>query len=130
MLTYIGSVQNDPAILEWIADHNDQLGEIATGWFRTIRSSGADVSELLHDGYPTACVGDFPFAYVGAFKKHVNVGFFYGAELPDPTNMLEGTGKRMRHVKVRIDKDIDTNALEALIRASYLDIKQRINTDD
>ncbi|MEI9965905.1 MAG: DUF1801 domain-containing protein [Caulobacteraceae bacterium] len=53
----------------------------------------------MHDGHPTACVGDAAFAYVDAFRAHVNVGFFHGAALDDPAGLLEGTGKRMRHVK-------------------------------
>jgi hypothetical protein len=50
---------------------------------------------------PTACVEDAPFAYVSAFRDHVNVGFFHGTALPDPAGLLQGTGKYMRHVKVK-----------------------------
>ena len=66
-----------------------------------MRRRGADVHELMHDGCPTACVGDAAFGYVNAFREHVNVGFFTGAFLSDPDGLLEGTGKRMRHVKLR-----------------------------
>ncbi len=126
MLQFSGSMADDPEILEWIADHQHELGRTAVEWFKVIRASGDDVTELLHDGLLTACVGDYPFAYAGAFKAHVNVGFFYGAELHDPSGILEGTGKRMRHVKVKPGKDLDVAALNTLISASYSDIKQRI----
>ena len=43
--------------------------------------------------HPTACVGDAAFAYVNAFKVHVNVGFFRGAEIADPKGLLEGTDR-------------------------------------
>jgi len=76
------------------------LGAIAQRWFEVLRNCGDDVRELLHDGHPTACVGDAAFAYVNAFTAHVNVGFFRGAELADPERLLEGTGKFMRHVKL------------------------------
>jgi hypothetical protein len=127
MLTFSGSSQNDPKVLEWMADHQNELGLIAAHWFRLIRKTGDDVTELLHDGYPTACIGEFPFAYVGAFKSHVNVGFFYGAELKDPKNILQGSGKRMRHAKVRPDRKIESQALETLIAEAYTDIKRRIH---
>ena len=65
-----------------------------------MRACGDDVRELLHDGHPTACVGSAAFCYVSAFTAHVNVGFFLGAELPDPAGLLEGTGIFMRHVKL------------------------------
>ena len=74
---------------------------IAQPWFEQMRGCGADVRELLHDGYPIACVEDAAFGYVNAFTAHVNVGFFYGAVLDDPAGLLEGAGKRMRHVKLR-----------------------------
>ena len=100
-----------------------RLGEIARAWFLRMRGCGSDVRELLHDGHPTACVGDAGFAYTNAFTHHVNVGFFRGATLPDPAGLLEGDGKYMRHVKLWPDKVLDTSSLEALITAAYLDIK-------
>jgi hypothetical protein len=62
-------------------EHSGELGAIARHWFTLMRSCGEDVREVLHDGAPTACVADAAFAYVNAFKAHVNVGFFRGAEL-------------------------------------------------
>ena len=129
MLTFSGSSTDDTRVMEWIADHQNELGIIAAHWFRLIRKSGTDVTELLHDGYPTACVGDYPFAYVGAFKAHVNVGFFYGAELPDPSGILEGSGKRMRHVKIKPGKEPDSISLETLVTEAYSDIKHRAKVD-
>lgn len=121
-----GAVKRDPAISAWMNEHPGELGAIARHWFDVIRRCGDDVRELLHDGYPTACVADAAFAYVGAFKAHVNVGFFRGAELADPAGLLEGTGKLMRHVKLRPDGDIDATALIMLIESSYTDIKRRL----
>jgi hypothetical protein len=60
------------------------LGAIARRWFEVMRDCGDDVRESLHDGQPTACIGDAAFAYVNAFKAHVNVGFFRGPRLPIP----------------------------------------------
>ena len=105
------------------------LGALAKPWFEAMRDCGNDVRELLHDGHPTACAGEVAFAYVNAFKAHVNVGFFRGAELEDPAGILEGTGKYMRHVKVRPDGEVDAEALVELIRASYRDMKKRLVGD-
>lgn len=91
-----------------------------------MRGCGDDVRELIHDDQPTACVGDAAFAYVDAFTAHVNVGFFRGADLPDPARLLQGTGKFMRHVKLRPDRPLDDGALLALIEISYLDMKRRV----
>jgi hypothetical protein len=90
-----------------------------------MRGCGDDVRELLHDGCPVACVGDAPFGYVNAFKAHANVGFFHGAVLADPAGLMEGKGKRMRHVKLRPGKELDVEALSELIAAAYHDIRRR-----
>jgi hypothetical protein len=92
-----------------------------------MRGCGDDVRELLHDGHPTACVGEAAFGYVNAFTAHVNVGFFRGAELTDPAGLLEGTGKYMRHVKLRPEGGIDAGALTTLIRHAYTDMKRQLN---
>ena len=102
------------------------MGAIARHWFEVIRACGDDVRELLHDGHPTACVGDAAFGYVNAFTAHVNVGFFRGAELADPGRLLEGTGKCMRHVKLRPERGVDAMALTKLIDTAYVDMKRRL----
>jgi hypothetical protein len=120
------SVARDPAIEAWMHAHAGELGAIAQRWFAVMRGCGDDVRELLHDGHPTACVGDAAFAYVNAFTAHVNVGFFQGATLPDPDGLLEGTGRFMRHVKLGPGHEVDAAALERLIRRAYADMKRRL----
>ena len=117
------AVARDPAIDAWFDSRAGGLGGIARTWYERMRECGADVRELLHDGHPTACVGDAAFGYVNAFTAHVNVGFFLGAYLPDPSGLLGGTGKHMRHVKLRPGSDIDRDALAALIRAAYMRVR-------
>ena len=116
------AVERDPVVAAWMREHSDALGAIAQRWFEVMRNCGDDVRELLHDGHPTACVGDAAFAYVNAFKAHVNVGFFRGTEIADPGGLLEGTGKFMRHVKLSPDREVDSVALTKLIEAAYIDM--------
>ncbi len=125
LMRFPSSVKQDPHIEAWMNEHWDELGAIAKYWFDVMRDCGDDVRELLHDGHPTACVADAAFAYVNAFKAHVNVGFFRGAELPDPGSLLEGTGKFMRHVKLRPECEVDASALVKLISTAYTDMKGR-----
>jgi hypothetical protein len=72
-------------------------------------------------------VEDAPFGYVNSFRSHVNVGFFQGAGLADPTGLLVGSGKRMRHVKLMPGREPDVAALGDLIDAAYVDIKARLD---
>jgi hypothetical protein len=126
LLRFSGAVRRDPRIEAWFSDFTDPLRMMTREWFKRMRGCGADVRELLHDGCSVACVGDAPFGYVNAFKAHANVGFFHGAMLADPAGLLEGQGKRMRHVKLRPGKELDDAALGDLIAAAYDNIRRRL----
>ena len=141
LLRFNGAVEHDPAIDAWmktkmvktqtqmkmqIKAQAGGLGAIAHHWFEEMRKCGDEVRELLHDGCPVACLGDAPFGYVNVFTSHVNVGFFHGAALPDPDRLLQGTGKFMRHVKLRPGTSTNAAALSRLIHEAYADIKSRV----
>ena len=126
LLRFNGAVERDPAVDAWIRGHKGELGAIAREWFEMMRKCGDEVRETLHDGCPVACLGDAPFAYVNVFTSHVNVGFFHGAALPDPACLLQGTGKLMRHVKLRPGTVTDAASLSRLIETAYSDIKARV----
>ena len=126
LLRFNGALERDPAIDAWMKEHPGELGAIAHHWFEVMRNCGDEVRELLHDGCPVACLGDVPFGYVNVFSSHVNVGFFQGASLPNPARLLQGTGKYMRHVKLRPGTATDAAALSRLIDAAYGDIKARV----
>ena len=127
-MRFPSAVRRDPAVTLWFREQPDELAAIARRWFEVMRGCGDDVRELLHDDQPTACVGDAAFAYVDAFTAHVNVGFFRGAELADPARLLAGTGRFMRHVKLRPGTDLDATALKKLIDTAYADMQKRIAT--
>ncbi len=129
MLRFSGSVRRQPAIDVWLDEQAAELRAVARPWFARMRACGDDVLELMHDGHATVCVEDVPFAYVGVFTAHVNIGFFFGAELMDPAGLLEGRGKRMRHVKARPAAALDFEALGALIDAAYADVKARLQRE-
>jgi hypothetical protein len=126
LLRFNGAVERDPAIDAWMKEHATELGAIAYQWFEVMRRCGDEVRELLHDGCPVACLGDAPFGYVNVFTSHVNVGFFHGASLPDPARLLQGNGKSMRHVKLRLGAATNDAALSRLIDAAYSDTKARV----
>ncbi len=126
ILRFNGASERDPAIDTWFDQHAGALGAIAKTWFEVMRSCGDEVRELLHDGCPTACLGDAGFGYVNVFKSQVNVGFFQGAALRDPARLLEGSGKFMRHTKLRPGSALNEAALTQLIEAAYADMKARV----
>ena len=117
--------RRDPAVQAWFDARPGELGDMARHWFEVLRACGDDARELLHDGQPTACVGEAAFAYVDAFRAHVNVGFFHGNDLADPAGLLQGAGKFMRHVKLAPGREVGDAALRRLIASAYADMQAR-----
>ena len=126
ILRFPSALKHDPAIDIWLRAQRDDLRPFVETWFACMRNCGGDVHELMHDGCPTACVDDGAFGYVNAFKGHVNVGFFFGALLKDPARLLEGTGKRGRHVKLWPGREVNSAALAQLVNTAYVDIRVRL----
>lgn len=123
LFLFPAAVRRDPAVEAWFDERPGELGALARVWFEVLRRQGRDVRELLHDGCPVACVGAAAFAYVNVFQAHANLGFFRGAALADPAGLLAGTGKYMRHVKLRPEGPIAEGHLRQLIAAAYADVK-------
>jgi hypothetical protein len=130
LFRFSSAVRRAPDVEAWFAGGDTGLRQLARTWFERLRDRGDDVRELLHDGHPTACVDDAAFAYVDAFSAHVNIGFYQGASLDDPAGLLEGGGKRMRHVKLRWGQPADEAALGALIAAAYRDMRARVDAGE
>jgi hypothetical protein len=130
IMRFPDAIPRDPAVEQWLDNHVGELGALARRWFEVMRACGDDVRELLHDGQPTACVGDAAFGYVDAFKAHVNVGFYLGAILDDPKGLLQGAGKCMRHVKLGPGYEVDAAALSGLIVAAHADMRYRSSVED
>ncbi len=59
-----------------------------------------------------------PFCFYMVGKKHVTFGFHYGTSLEDPEGLLEGTGKNLRHVKLRAFEDLEKKGLKELVLAA------------
>jgi len=123
------AIRRNPSVEAWFAGPDDAPRLFVQPWFEQMLGCGGDVRELLHDGHPTACVGEAAFAYVDAFTAHGSVGFYEGASLDDPAGLLEGAGKRMRHVKLRWGRDVNAIALGALIVAAYRDMQARLEAE-
>jgi hypothetical protein len=69
------------------------------------------------------------FCYIGAHSEHVNLGFYYGADLPDPEGLLEGTGKKLRHIKVRDVDQVAKPALREMIESSLVERKSALGME-
>lgn len=127
LFTVTGATSRDPRIDRWVESQPEPLAGLARTWVARLREAGPAVTEVMHDGCPTLCVGQAPFGYVNAFTAHVNVGFYRGAFLPDPGKLLQGTGRAMRHVKLIPGAALESGRLEDLVAAAYRDIVGRLD---
>lgn len=66
------------------------------------------------------------YAYLMPYAGWINLGFYKGAELPDPQGLMEGTGAKMRHVKVRALAEAEQPAIKALLKAALTERKQAL----
>ncbi len=110
----------------------------ATPELRTLCESLRGTLAALHKGFvevvwPRQKIASFGvgprkmsehYAYIAVLGSHVNLGFYHGASLPDPAGLLEGTGKRLRHVKLRSLSAARNPAVTALLRQAIADRKR------
>ena len=99
----------------WISEHDPALRQIAEALRNIILDSAPELRESVKWGNPTYEKKGKVF-YLAATERYVNLGFFNGVGLADPTGRIEGTGKKMRHVKVRALEDIDRGQFESWVR--------------
>ena len=102
----------------YIAGLEDWQGEIVSGVRNLILDLYPDVKESIKWAQPVF-EHHGPFAYIKAFNMAVNFGFWRGAELDDPQVLLQGSGEKMRHLKLKTNSDINDHDLMAFIRQAY-----------
>jgi hypothetical protein len=89
--------------------------EIAAQLRELIRQAAPELREGIKWSQPVYEL-QRPVCYIQSHQENLNLGFWRGIELSDPEGMLEGTGKRMRHVKLRAGDKFPSAALTALVK--------------
>jgi hypothetical protein len=103
-------------VMEYIEKLPIEQQEIATSLRKLVLDASPKIGETIKWGKPWFCCGEESICYIASQKDYVNFGFARGAELSDPEGLLEGTGKGMRHVKVKTPKDIRRKPLTAMVK--------------
>ena len=104
---------------------DEPLRPVVSALREVVMEVHTDTCEVVRLGDRAATYGVGPrkmidgYAYILPHSAWVNLGFYRGTDLPDPEVLLEGTGARMRHVKVRSLDDARRPALRALVAAAY-----------
>ena len=117
-----------------IVESSDEMQEVARAIRLLIAEVMPGVTEVPWATQRTAGYGVGPkkmsdhFCYIAPHKKYVNLGFFYGAELPGPDGMLEGGGKLLRHIKIASLEDLQNPSLRQLPEVSSSHLPKLKNT--
>ena len=118
----------------------EDIFSIATPEIRKISEEARKMIVSMHSGYTEivwprqriASYGVGPkkmsehYVYIAPQKRHVNLGFYHGASLNDPDELLEGTGKNLRHVKLFSLEDVKRSNVKKLVRAAIADRKKSV----
>lgn len=102
---------------QWFENCSEDQRDLLIELRKLIKSCHKDFVEEIKWSQPCYSLGKL-VCYLKSTKKHAVLGFQKGAHLDDPNDLLEGSGKDMRHVKVVSKKDIKKTAFKALIKAA------------
>src|SRR5579863_5938132 len=102
----------------YVKDDNPALQKVVRGVRRLVKAAVPGTRITVNSwGIPTFEAKN-PFCFYMVGKNHVTFGFHYGTSLDDPERLLEGTGKNLRHVKLRISEELERKGLRELVLAA------------
>lgn len=120
----MGNMENKDQFELAIKGFSEEIKEIARQTRNLVYKTLPEAVEIVwvtqkNAGYGTGIKKKTEhFCWIMPASKHVNLGFNYGAELPDPANILEGTGKLFRHFKVKSVSDLSNKELIKILKFS------------
>ncbi|HYK62105.1 MAG TPA: DUF1801 domain-containing protein [Bryobacteraceae bacterium] len=113
-----------PQLLGLLADCSPGVTHVALALRDLVLMEAPEAEEFLYSVYAEVIVFKLPgrkqgaFCYIAAYSRHVNLGFYHGAELPDLHGALKGTGKQMRHIRFDSPDDLRHSYLRGYIRSA------------
>jgi hypothetical protein len=104
------------SIAEYINDLDKDNGTIVEELVSIVKKAAPKEDSGIKWSQPVFWSDNGPFCFIKAHKNHVNIGFWRGADMKDPQELLEGTGKKMRHIKITAKQDIDEKAITDFVK--------------
>ncbi len=117
------------SVEQFLLTYPDDVQELVHKARELVKEIVPDVREQVYEAYKTIGYGsgtkiDAMFCYIAPLKDRINLGFYRGVVLPDANGLLEGTGKLLRHVKVRSMGELEQPALRQLITDAVLELER------
>jgi hypothetical protein len=102
----------------YVEKDNPTLQKVVRGLRSLVKAAVPGTKITVNSwGIPTFEAKD-PFCFYMVGKNHVTFGFHYGTSLHDPQGLLEGSGKNLRHVKLRAVEELHRKGLKELVLAA------------
>lgn len=111
----------ETTLFQVLSDRADELVDTAMAARKSVLKAAPGCSEFVGETYAVLNLFSFTgehgqaFIHIATYPNHVNLGFNHGTELADPDGLLEGTGKKIRHVKLKSKSDLRSKPLKQLI---------------
>ncbi|NGP89375.1 DUF1801 domain-containing protein [Fodinibius halophilus] len=129
---YVFNKRPSEKLLEFMTPYPNHVQNKALGLRALVLRQAPNSFELIYDSYNalstafsfTSDLGN-AFCHIALYSKHLNLGFNHGTALEDPDNLLNGSGKRTRHLKIKKDKDLETPYVQSFIEKAIAHINKR-----
>jgi len=126
----------DPQLLQFLSPYDQRVRELALAVRQMLLEEAPSAIETIYDAYSAVALGySFTgrlkdgFCHVAVYTGYVNLGFNRGADLPDPRNVLEGTGKAVRHIRLEPQDDFTKPWLRRYVRMAIAQVGGPIAPD-
>jgi len=117
-------------LLDHLAACDPHVSRLALAVREAVLDEAPDAIESISKGYAVAIGFSFTgkplkdgFCHIAVYSTHVNLGFNRGAKLPDPNQVLEGSGKMIRHITFHNQQDLNRPYLRRYLQAAIEQVR-------
>lgn len=129
-----GPVSGQAELDRIIAKQPPEMAKLTTAVLARLRARLPGAIELVYDKQRSLVVGFCPderassvINSIGVYSKWINLYFFEGDTLPDPENILQGTGRMVRSIRLTSAGDLDRPAVKALMAEALTRARPKLN---
>jgi hypothetical protein len=122
----------DPRLLEFLKPYGEAVTQLALDTREFLLRQEPEAFELLYDAYSAVAIGfsitDRPsdaFCHVAVYSRYINLGFNWGAVLPDPKKRLAGTGNQVRHIRIERKHDLADPEIGEFVHLAILNARSK-----
>ena len=121
--------------MKFLKPYSAEVRDLALATRALVFEEAPDASELIYDAYNAVASGytftgrpSDAFIHIAVYARWVNLGFNRGSQIEDPFQMLQGSGRWVRHIRISELADLKQPAVRALVRAAIAQAERPATT--